>query len=113
MNLSLQPLPPPGSGDTRSPCPISSPTNVISQVVGEMEDIEFRKPNLVLFNLEESVSVNATERVAADKQMFENVVGAMSTASGSVVDFVIKSITRLGKRDDDKFKDKPRPLKVF
>lgn len=85
-------------------------TEVVSQVLGEMREIEAKKTNVVVFGIEESSQDSVPVRIAYDRSEISKVLGAI----GTTTNFSIRTLFRIGKRTDNTSSEsRPRPLKVI
>ena len=83
-------------------------TGATQAAVTEMRDIESRKGNVVLFNVEESTAEDGKERQQHDMDLVSEVITELLPGVSSPQDHV-KAVVRLGGREGGK----KRPLRVI
>ena len=76
----------------------------------ELEDIETRRNNIILYRVEESQKVLATERNAEDIRTCEQFLTALQVG---VDQGDIRKVVRLGRRDNENATSRSRPILVL
>lgn len=75
----------------------------------EREEIESRRNNIILYRVEESQKMLATERHTEDVRTCEQFLTALQVG---VDQDDIKKVVRLGKRENDNMAPRPRPILI-
>jgi hypothetical protein len=101
-----------GGGHRAPQEPAESRDQIVAEVVSEMKDIEFRKANVMIYGIQESVSTENEERKSHDQNEVARILSALDTDPR--ISFDIKAFFRVGMRRVAEGNDatKPRPLKV-
>jgi hypothetical protein len=95
-----------GGGDTQV-----APTKaaLVTEAVAEMRDIEFRKSNIMLYGVDESVSEDSGQRKLHDSAEIERILVALKIDES--IDVSIRAFFRVGRKTDG-LQGNPRPIKV-